>query len=41
MFRTWGSNKIYLKNFEKEIVKAKNKLKEIYGEDYYEKLFQN
>ena len=30
--------KIYLRNFEKEIVAAKNKLKEIYGNSYFEQV---
>ena len=38
LFRVGRPNKKYLKNFDKEIEKIKDKLKEIYGETYYDEI---
>ena len=41
LFRIGRTNQIYLKDFESTLDKIKDKLKEIYGKEYYEKLFLN
>ena len=36
LLRAWRTNKTYLKDFDSQIEKLKNKLSEIYGKEYYD-----